>query len=619
MDLREWVDEAARRRMPSLGHDDAYFLGSGIVGASGTPAGEWTFAIGPDYTCPNYLHSESVWLNDSGAIPFEMYRLRGCGAFFGLAVVRELRCTITDVCPPDSCTILRMVTLENEGNRECACLLRIRIVPDGETVAVGSDGLEIRRDAGEWCFGNQETHNWAPRRMRICVPGAVLAQEDNAYDLQIAVRLAPGAFAAIPIWHDFAYTEADACVQREEPSTFLRRAIGQWGQWLAKGRFPNSIVNRHLRDAVESLLLNVKMQQNRDGGMIAGIRKYANSYIRDSHGGMRLLNACGHVEETRKLLLNIHTRWERAGFIPNWWSMGSDTFIGASFNNDAAEITAYYIFMLRDYLQAGGDEAFAQTVLPSIRWAAEVQAEHLRTHDLLLDFNGDETEQYCVFRDGQEYGLFGNGYACDKLNFQKKAASFASTAAAVGSLEWFGHFAGEADFVTLAERVRAKIEQVFWNAEKQRHGWIYDANGLRDSFLTNASLLPLWLHISLKDAREAQDAIAAVRDVRPDTGYLPNCPGIVEGFCGHTLGMALYAMVALDRPEAGALAQTILHSNLLSRYGTVSEFYGPGGTPNGHGNRPFEGGIVGEALVYYAQREERLKCIAHTNCWEEKS
>ena len=83
MDLREWVDEAARRRMPSLGHDDAYFLGSGIVGASGTPAGEWTFAIGPDYTCPNYLHSESVWLNDSGAILLKCIACEAAELFLG--------------------------------------------------------------------------------------------------------------------------------------------------------------------------------------------------------------------------------------------------------------------------------------------------------------------------------------------------------------------------------------------------------------------------------------------------------------------------------------------------------------------------------------------------------
>ena len=117
--------------------------------------------------------------------------------------------------------------------------------------------------------------------------------------------------------------------------------------------------------------------------------------------------------------------------------------------------------------------------------------------------------------------------------------------------------------------------------------------------------MPLWLRVPLADGREGDDVKAAIAARRPDTGYIPNCPGVGEGFCGHTLGLALYGAVALGLPEADELLETILHSNLLSRYGTVSEFYGPGGTPNGHGNRPFEGGIVGEALVSYAIKKKR--------------
>ncbi|MBQ6678160.1 MAG: hypothetical protein IJM71_08940 [Clostridia bacterium] len=117
--------------------------------------------------------------------------------------------------------------------------------------------------------------------------------------------------------------------------------------------------------------------------------------------------------------------------------------------------------------------------------------------------------------------------------------------------------------------------------------------------------MPIWLHVPLKDDRGAADARAAIAARWQDTGYIPNCPGVSEGFCGHTPGLALYCAAALGLPEAEELADTVLNSNLLSRYGTVSEFYGPGGTPNGHGNRPYEGGIVGEALVYYAMKYEK--------------
>ena len=41
---------------------DTYFFGNSIVGASGKPDGEWTFSIGPDYTSPNYISSEKLYI-----------------------------------------------------------------------------------------------------------------------------------------------------------------------------------------------------------------------------------------------------------------------------------------------------------------------------------------------------------------------------------------------------------------------------------------------------------------------------------------------------------------------------------------------------------------------------
>lgn len=597
--MRDWILRASKMRMPFFGHDDSYFLGSGVVGASGDSRGVWTFAIGPDYTCPNYIRSETLILNDIGPIPFDMHRLRGCGVFFGMAMAGGVRASLTDACGMDATKVLRILTIENETDEVRHCELTMEIVPlEAEAIAC-ENGIEIIKPVDSWCFGNRETQNWAERRMRVRLPGAEISEKDGVWRMKLAFDLPSGEIITFPIWHDFAY--GDAYAPDEEPMPFLHSAMEQWRAWINEGKYPNAIRNRRIRDAVESLLLGVRMQQNRDGGMIAGIRKYANSYLRDTHGGARMLSRCGHVKDVRLLLTNIHTRWEKAGFIPNWWSMGSDTFIGESFNDNASEITAYYIFILRDYLENGGDPEFAQEILPSIRWAADAQVEYLKAHNFILDFNGDETEQYCCLRDGEEYGLFGNCHARDSMKFDRKADSFASTAAAIGSLEWFGRFVGEDEYLEIAKKVRERIDEVFWNESDSRYGWIYDADGLRDTYLTNASLLPLWLRISLTDGRECTDAIAASTCASPETGYLPNCPGVMDGFCGHTLGLALYDMTVLGRPEADELADMILNSNLLSRYGMVSEFYGPGGMPNSHGNRVFEGGIVGEALILYAQ------------------
>ena len=602
--MRKWIEEAIRLKMPYFGHDDTYFLGTGAVGVSGTGRGKITFAIGPDYTSPNFLESQYFFLSCGtyeGRVRFEMTRLRGCGVFFGMANVGGMRATVTDVCMPKWAKVLRLLTFENQTDDEIRFTLGADIVPSGSARGAG-DSVEITKDAGEWCFGNQETKNWAQRNLKISMPDSKSVRYGKGWRLKRKLAVPAEGMATAALWYDFGY---EGRYEPEmEPKEYLDRSVAAWRKWLSEGEYPANIKDMRLKDAVECLLLNVKMQQNRDGGMIAGIRKYANSYIRDTHGGMRLLNICGHLDETKKLLLNVHTRWEKAGYIPNWWSMGSDTFIGSSFHNDAAEITAYYLFMARDYLKYGGDRAVVEEIMPSLRWAADSQAQHMRTHDGLMDFNGDETEQYCVFQDGQEYGLFGPG-SKNLLRFDMAAASFASTAAAVESLDFFAELCEENRYHIIAGETRKKMETAFWKQAAGRHGWIRDANGLRGTYLTNYSLLPLWLGVKLEEGREKQDALAAVADRNEMTGYLPNCPGVMDGFCGHTLGMALYDMVKMENDLADELAQTILHSNLLGRYGTVSEFYGPGGTPNGHNARPFEGGIVGEALVAYAKWREK--------------
>ncbi|MBR7032483.1 MAG: hypothetical protein IKI03_02475 [Clostridia bacterium] len=606
--MRKWIEEATKNRIPPLGHRDSYFLGSGAVGISGYPDGEIDFAIGPDYTCPNYIESETVSLFGHGDIRFEMSRLRGCGTFFGASYCDGLRFTVTDAARPGSLSVLRLLTVENERMKPAVLTIRIRIKADKNALIPGDGSFEIVKEPGEYCFGAKETKNWAERRLRISVPGSEYIPEKYGCSLKISVRLKPGDLISIPVWHDFAYGKGYDRV-RISPPEYVRKAAEEWGEWLNKGEYPRRIGDIRLRDIVESLLLTVRMQQNRDGGMIAGIRKYANSYVRDTNGGARMLLACGHTDEVGLLLLNIHTRWEKAGFIPNWWSMGSDTFIGESFNNNASEVTAYYILLFRDYLAHGGDASLAERVFPSVKWAADKQVRFLKVCDFLMDFNGDETEQYCSARDGEEYGLFGNCHSSNRLGFEPCKPSFASTAAAAGSLEWFGNFSGMNEYVEIAGKVYDGLDRFNYRGH---HSWTIDDSKTEDVFdcprktvLTNSLLLPLWLGIRLPGNAERNDALYAVSFRRTDTGYIPNSPGVIEGFCGHTLGLALFDMLKLEDKTADELADTITYSGILGQYGTVSEFYGPGGVPNGHGNRPFEGGIVGEALVEYVKKNQK--------------
>lgn len=586
---------------------DTYFLGNGIVGVAGTPKGEWTFEIGPDYTSPRFLSSERIFLFHEGNRidpDFQMKRIRGTGIFFGEDTQADIRVSVFDFAPPETQMAIRLIHTENLSGNPSPITVCADITPYECEATVTEDGIRIQKDTETFCFGNKETKNWENRYCKIGFLGALAADKPSTVENNSRYTLTAGTGELTALIHTNYYERESACLKSGSPQTpedillLLQHTFDYWHNWMAEGTLP-AIANKRDADALESLLFCVKMQQNRDGGAIAGIFKYANSYVRDTHGCNRMFLASNHMTESRKIILNIHSRWEQAGFIPNWWSMGSDTFIGHSFHNDVSEVTAYYMFMVRDYLEKVWDPALLETVRPSLDYAATAQLDWLREHDYTIDFNGDETEQYCCNHDGEEYG----GFQVPGYEWNHSNLSFPSMTASLCALEWYSSLTG-LDLSSDLQKLRDMIDTVFydehlggvhiWAAQKSDSGFVRHKGQL-----TNYMLFPVWIGAVFNNGREIKDAKAVKSFVRDD-GFLSNCPQIMHGFCGHTLGMFLDTMVKLDETEAAEkAARQILDSPLLSMYGTVSEFYGPSCVPNGHMCRGFEGGITGQALVSY--------------------
>jgi hypothetical protein len=119
--------------------------------------------------------------------------------------------------------------------------------------------------------------------------------------------------------------------------------------------------------------------------------------------------------------------------------------------------------------------------------------------------------------------------------------------------------------------------------------------------VTNFVLMPVWFGVSLPENAEKEAVKRAISFINPNTGFIANAPGDVEGFCGHTLAFLLYDLTSLDMPEKNAVFNTLVNSNIIQRYGMVNEFYGPNGVPNAHNLRVFESGFVMDALVKYLE------------------
>jgi len=215
----------------------------------------------------------------------------------------------------------------------------------------------------------------------------------------------------------------------------------------------------------------------------------------------------------------------------------------------------------------------------------------------LIDFNGDETEQYCCNNDGEEYG--------GVKNWNSKNWSFSSACVAVASIDFYIDYlkcSNREDeskkYIEYVNIIKNRIDEVFWNEDLSMHCWskAKDDNSFIDGIMTNYALIPLWIGCNLNDKKQIINAISTKKYIN-ETGFLPNCVGISTGFCGHSLGYLLYDLVVLKDDKAKDVYNTILNSNLLSAWGTISEFYGPGCIPNGHNFRGFEGGILGDALL----------------------
>jgi hypothetical protein len=360
-----------------------------------------------------------------------------------------------------------------------------------------------------------------------------------------------------------------------------------------------------VKDILESMLVGIRMQQNRCGGFIAGARKYAFSYIPDSHGACKGLLACGHTEEVKKFLEITTHKFHVFKNIPNSVQMGADKFSHGD-GNQYAESPAYVLLLAKDYYEATKDIDFLKSIDDLLTYAIDIQVENSKNNNWLLPFNGDETEQYCLKEDGKEYGGFPA-----LTGFNRNQWSMSSVAACIASLDFYIDYLKlkkmEGSIKYYQEAMSMMKESLIKNFNQSKFGglqWALKKDGSFYSYnVTNFILMPVWFGITLKDSAEKTSVEKALSFINPKTGFIANAPGEVEGFCGHTLAYLLYDLIQLNMPQKNTVYSTLINSCIIQRYGMVNEYYGPEGVPNPHNLRVFESGIVIDAIVSYLRNK----------------
>lgn len=608
------------KQVPYCGPTEDYFVGSGVAGARGTATGEWNALIGPNYTSPNFISKETVHISIDGklaSIAPQMYRARRSGVFYGEMEIDGVSIYLVDFTNDKQCWVTRYVHLKNKTGKPRKIHVEALIVPGNvKSEIIKASALSLHADTSKWNFDsvNLESKNWADRFSIISFNTPCEATlSGNTYRLKTeTIVLQAGEEYKVGLYHYQHYQEKNRksadyikMILNRDIEADFRESISGWNKWFAKGTMhEKKVKEQKAKDIIEGALVMVKMLQDTSGGFIAGLGEYPHSYVRDSHGACRLLSITGHNEEVKKAIEAISYKTRVFKHIPNAWQMGADGFHYYKFNNPASETPAYYVLMIQQYLDNTKDKKFVESIYSLLKDAVDVQLTELKRNNWRIDFNGDETERYTVRKDGDMYGMLAEWSREEDL----KNWSFPSAVLALASTSFFVDYLGNTGRIALAHEyaqqataIKNAIDSTFWRSDLKIHDWCRKLDGSWPMFrLPNYNLMPVWIGANLNDNAEVPDALYMKQFINVKTGYLPTAPGDVEGFSGHNLAYMLYALKKLNDPKAHEVYRTLMTAPIVYCWGTVSEFYGPNATPNGHSLNPFSSGILGEALVRYA-------------------
>ncbi len=585
---------------PSFGRPELSFLGSGRVGAGGTLNGDWNFLIGPVYSSPVFLKSERLLLQ-VGTTPardltFAMRRIAGSGVLFGRATADELVVELYEFAPWDGVDAVRLVSVHNQGRAMVKAIRLAARVLVLRNAAIQDNMLIIRHAVGAKSYGG-ECPNWAPRRACIAWSGSEAKAEAGFVLCSGPMDLPPGGGGTRALVHRVEWCgEAKPLPAPGYGTTDLEATLAEWKAWFARGD-QKLLSHPRLGLLLESQLAFLRMQQSCDGGLIATVRRYAYSYIRDMHGAARGFLAAGHLDEVRHELEWIDRKYRKFRCIVNSSEMGTDIrdWFGG---HKGSELPAYCLLMARDFLQCGGDPSVVDRLRESLLHAADIQIETSKKHGWRFRYNGDETERYVPTKDGETYD-------CSTPEWKRTTWSMPSHALAMASVDFFARDLAPrwnlepTPYWDAVESWKKTFAPTFQPDGSQPPLWTVFKDGAQPRHaVPNYLCFPAWTDAPFPPQQRIAWAWAAASHLRDD-GWLAVMPGRVEGTCGHSLALLLAALInsGADQEVVAHLVDLIVAGGMLQHYGLVNEFYGPKGTPNPHNLRPFETGILLDALA----------------------
>jgi hypothetical protein len=622
-----------------------FFIGNGLVGGGGTGNGTWNFLVGPDYTCPNYLRSEEVRLVVDGveqSLTMDVHRARKTGVFYGTRTIGDLKVYLIDYVVVGKPCVARLIRIENESHdRPHTVSVQAYIVPitgpgHSDWISLDGNGLQagigLKLDTSLKCVVGHLCTNWTNRYALIAFneKANAISLTQGGYLLQTVSRLIPPETSSeIGLDHYLHYEgQSDRhyieLVQQRNILKDLAGSIAWWQGWfdgVAPQYSLSQIKDKRARDLVEGGLAILKMNECRDGGIVANERGWDMSYVRDAYCGLRGLTAFGHFEESKRFIEWLDHQYNVHGLIPNAAPGGSDTYVHPNGNNGVwcseanaiAEVTALYILAARDYYKGTHDLQTLRNVNISLRYAMEAQLKYADTNDDRMEFSGDETE-LCGAVDIKSTG------------FDRKLAkywSMSSVALCSASLDFYIQYLiargdNPASYLNLREKrtlnlydeqskFKDVLEKDFWRTNLPEcpagfHDWFRtkNNNSWPSGRIVNFTLFPIFYGTPMKYPERAKCDVSAMKQFfDPATRCLPLVGKAGERSLGHDLGYLLWGLVACDDPEKNAVYDALVNGPTVRCWGTYNEAYDADGSPNANSLRTFETGVNLSAIGKY--------------------
>jgi len=421
--------------------------------------------------------------------------------------------------------------------------------------------------------------------------------------------------------------ETIAALEDADLTELLESTRDAWRGFLddaASLESPDARVN----DLFHGLLITVRSQQDRLGG-VSPMSEYTRIWTRDLAGPVRFYLRAGLFEHAYATLDYYHTAAAEAGDIRNSFNLDVDpdpppeepdwASLEPFDGRESAEAPSYLPLMARWYALATGDHRLVEDWFPFFRRALDGQAV---SEENLLSFSADETFRTAM---AITHGL-DLAYAFEESCWSANSSFLfvASSEALAAEAEAIGLETEAAELRERAERVRLAAEETFWHADGYYVPYIdWTAPESSPPLYEDVSTKPIWTgYLPADDERALTNLESVVERIAHDNGMLvsPLHPmhdnafgsGIHEGvYTGMNPGYGLANLALTDHPLAEAAFNSV--QDVVSYSGNIGEYqiyddhsslqiiYDPSGILGDYTARyrPWEGGILGDALMLY--------------------